>query len=281
MPTCGVCGFESDHGGGWRMPGISRTAPPGAAHVYLRCPRCASFFLFPLPSREANAAFEGEDAQDRVRESDALRESYFERRLRSLEEYLRPAGPSGRGRRLLEIGCASGRLLSLARRSGWEVEGVEMSAALARAARELNPGCAVHEGDFLEIAGLPPRSFDAIICLDVLEHVLAPGAMLRRVADLLKPGGAALFQTPNARSLRARFHGHRWNMLIPEYHFHLFSPAALARLLEQSGFREIQLRTASGTGRERGAAALAARAKDAILSSLRLGNALLALARKP
>ena len=63
-------------------------------------------------------------------------------------------------------------------------------------------------------------------------------------------------------------------MRIPEYHFHLFSPQGLRRLLERNGFVLKQVATASGTGTEAGIRAIAGRLKEGVLSIELLGNAL-------
>ncbi|MDK2971962.1 MAG: hypothetical protein PWP23_1717 [Candidatus Sumerlaeota bacterium] len=262
--NCGICSFPLG------SAGIVLEADGSA---YRRCGGCGSIVLAPLPTVEANAHFEGEQAVLHQERSDEARAAYFARRLGLLEQ---AGGPKGR---LLDIGCSTGKLMEIARARGWDVQGIELSAALAGAARRRNPGAFVSQGDFLELGELEPATFSAIVALDVIEHVLDPRAFARRARRLLAPGGTLLLQTPNARSLRARLHGAAWNMLIPAYHFHLFAPRALATLLESEGFRVRRLTTASGSGSESGASGRLAAAKQAVLAPARLGNALVVVAR--
>jgi len=268
MVRCGVCGEEDAD-----FSAVTRY--PGDGAQYYACPVCRAVFLFPLPAKESNLEFEGRETARRLSWADRERLEYFKIRL----DWVNQGLPPGRSaRRLLEVGCGSGVLLELARACGWNVAGVELSADLAEQARRLNPGVEIFECDVLE-QPLPEGAYDAVLALDVLEHVLSPRDMLLRLHRALRPGGVILLQTPNAGSLRYRLHGERWNMLIPEYHFHLFASRSLRRLLQECGFDVLWIQTASGSGVEKGPAKLMAEAKERFLSTLSLGNALVALAK--
>ncbi|MCB2154117.1 class I SAM-dependent methyltransferase [bacterium] len=225
----------------------------------------------PLPAVETNDYFEGPEAVARMDEADCARRDFLRARLERL------GAANGL---LFEIGCGTGRVLEMARETGWQVAGIELSAALADQARALNPGASIPVGDVLEVEDLPWGECAAVVGLDVIEHVLDPVAMLQRVARLLQPGGAVLLHTPNARSIRARLHREHWNMRIPEYHFHLATPAGIEAALEKAGLRLEALSTTSGTGKTDGFRRLAEAGKGALLRPLRLGNALEVLARK-
>lgn len=268
--VCGFCGSQADH------PVISRY--DGNSRSYHRCLSCRTIFLYPLPRWEQNAEFSGKEAEETLLQSDEERVRYFGERLDLVRKAVPPSANSVR---LLEIGCSTGLLLSLARNYDWNVTGVEMSPELAQAARHRNPGVTILQEDFLIVAAdRLPREVEAVIALDVLEHVLSPRLFLQKCHTLLAPGGVLLLQTPNANSLRSRLHRGRWNMLIPEYHFHLPAPEALHDALERSGFEIRLLRTESGTGRERGLSQIARGTLSQILRQFRLGNALLTLAVK-
>lgn len=93
-------------------------------------------------------------------------------------------------RRLLEIGCGAGKFLGSLRRDfpGLELSGVDSSHAAIERARK------THAGIRFEVRpasdpGFADASFDAILLVDVLEHVGEPRAVLERVARLLAPGG--------------------------------------------------------------------------------------------
>jgi hypothetical protein len=78
---------------------------------------------------------------------------------------------------------------------------------------------------------------------DVIEHVIDPGFCIRKVSDLLRPGGMAVFCTPDEESLLARtglaLYKSRYSYpalaLHPPYHTYFFSRQGFAKLLEENG----------------------------------------------
>jgi SAM-dependent methyltransferase len=211
------------------------------------CLRCGMRFRHPLPdARELAAMYE----DPRYHES-----AYFQNTGRDYREdapeiriYRRGladlAALGARGR-LLDVGCGAGVFLDLARRAGWEASGVELSTRHAEAARATF-GAEVWQGDFLA-APFADGAFAAITMWDFLEHVVDPRAVLARAHRLLAPGGVLLVFTIDTTSLfngvgdaLYRASGRRMvrplELLYDARHNHYFTRAALARLLESSGF---------------------------------------------
>jgi SAM-dependent methyltransferase len=244
---------------------------------YVRCPICRCMSVNPYPRRELNKAFQGLGTVENLEQEDEKRQGYFGRRLARLESRL---GEAYRGARLLEVGCGAGILLQEAWRRGWHADAIELSVELAARARINNPTANVITGDIQNQEPTGPP-YEAIISLDVLEHVLVPMTMIENCRELLKPGGLLLLQTPNTRSLRSRVKGAKWDMLDPDQHLNLFSPDALHVLLTTVGFEVLEMNTASGTGLERGAASWSARVKESLLGLLNLGSAMVVVARRP
>jgi 2-polyprenyl-3-methyl-5-hydroxy-6-metoxy-1,4-benzoquinol methylase len=151
--------------------------------------------------------------------------------------------PHNPGAAILEIGCGSGdtgRLVLAAGKAGRYV-GIEVfEAAAAEARRHLTE---VHVGDVERMPlAFPPGSFDALILSEVLEHLIEPGVLLRRLAPLVKPGGMVLASSPNvahwrviAELLRGRFeladHG-----VFDRTHMRWFTPKSFVTMFEAAGF---------------------------------------------
>lgn len=117
-------------------------------------------------------------------------------RLRHFERVV----PEWSGRRVLDLGCAGGFMAEALARRGAAVIGVDparqaVASARAHAAAE---GLAI---DYVVAAGealpLAEESVDAVVCVDVLEHVADLDAVLDEVRRVLKPGGWFLFDTIN------------------------------------------------------------------------------------
>jgi len=108
--------------------------------------------------------------------------------------------------RVLDVGCGGGLLAEEFAALGCRVTGVDPSSASLRAARDhaAQSDLAI---DYVEASGeaLPfaERSFDAVYCCDVLEHVDDVGRSIAEIARVLNPQGTFLFDTIN-RTLRSK-----------------------------------------------------------------------------
>ncbi|MEV0116633.1 methyltransferase domain-containing protein [Streptomyces sp. NPDC050844] len=99
------------------------------------------------------------------------------------------------GRRVLDVGCGSGRpALQLARTTGAEVVGVTISreqvrlANLAAEAEGLDGQVTFHHGDAADLR-FAPESFDAVWLFESLLHMPDPQHVLKQLATILRPGG--------------------------------------------------------------------------------------------
>lgn len=140
---------------------------------------------------------------------------------------------------MLDLGAGDGRLAAALARAGHRVTAVEPFREVA-AARDL-AGVEVVRGGIEELE-LPQHEFDAAVLWHVLEHLADPAASLGRVRDWLAPHGRLLVGVPNVASLQAELGGERWFHLDPQRHLVHFTPEGLGRLLERSGFRELERR---------------------------------------
>ncbi len=147
---------------------------------------------------------------------------------------------SGRGRRLLDVGCNEGRNLQLYEQRGFRPEGVETNPVAAARAKER--GCVVHIGDLASI-GTEDADFDVVVLSNVLEHVIDPSAMLVGVLQRLAPGGEIWISCPNAESTGRRLFGRSWINWHPPFHLTHFTAGTLRSLLEKSGFEIVETKT--------------------------------------
>jgi|688.fasta_scaffold128460_1 2-polyprenyl-3-methyl-5-hydroxy-6-metoxy-1,4-benzoquinol methylase len=146
--------------------------------------------------------------------------------------------------RILDVGCAAGYFLQVARRDGHDVHGVEMSAAIAGEAQRALGSERVHVGtldEAIAAKGHAPASFDLVTLWDVIEHVPDPQALLRTIRGLLKPGGKLLLETQNVASRWARLLGRRWHHFKHDEHLYHFAPATIRRLLGDCGFETLEV----------------------------------------
>jgi 2-polyprenyl-3-methyl-5-hydroxy-6-metoxy-1,4-benzoquinol methylase len=156
-------------------------------------------------------------------------------RIRADQERLRRLLPHvTAGARLLDVGAATGMFVDVARHAFDEAIGIEpdpITSGQARAA-----GLDVRTGTLEGFDGDP---FDAITMLHVIEHLDSPQATLKRVAELLAPGGAVLIETPTIDNVWFKLAPRRWRQLIPDHYF-FFSRRTLEQLLRACGLEPIE-----------------------------------------
>jgi 2-polyprenyl-3-methyl-5-hydroxy-6-metoxy-1,4-benzoquinol methylase len=147
--------------------------------------------------------------------------------------------------RLLDIGCGEGTLGRMLRERGARhLTGVDLAAGaleLAQAHYDTTLQANI-EREHLA-ARLGGAQFDAIVALEVLEHLFAPRAALAQFHELLAPGGAIIVSFPNSawwryrlELLRGRF-PEEYHVFDAVEHLQQFTLPSFTRLLVQAGFR--------------------------------------------
>ncbi len=162
---------------------------------------------------------------------------------------------------LLEIGCAKGHLLNIARGDGWDVSGVEISQYASEYARR-NYNLDIFTGE-VEGNNLSKGYFDVICGFDVFEHVADPLSFLRCLKNLLSEKGIIILDSPNPYSIFCKLTKQYWCGFNPYHiqffgyktwfyaaekcgleinkveteHYHVFSPTARFRLQKFSGIK--------------------------------------------
>lgn len=152
---------------------------------------------------------------------------YFER-LESLVSHAKPPA------KVLDVGCAAGFLLELAKERGYEPYGVELSRVGAAMAEEAIGADRIYCGR-LEDVDWPPETFDIVFLCDVLEHIPDPITALGILHRLTKPGGILFAVTPNVRSIPAKIMGKHWFNIREEHLFYLDESTA-RQLLGRAGY---------------------------------------------
>jgi 2-polyprenyl-3-methyl-5-hydroxy-6-metoxy-1,4-benzoquinol methylase len=155
-----------------------------------------------------------------------------------LDGYLLP------GRRLLEVGSNAGLFLSVAEQAGWEAKGVEPSHwAVATGKRLFDVDLVQGTVETLEAE---PGSRDAVVMLDVLEHLVDPLDTLRRLRSVVHDEGMLALSTVNVAGLHARVRHGSWPWFIRP-HLHYFTPETLDMMLHKAGFKLVEWRVVPRT----------------------------------
>ncbi|HKD69102.1 MAG TPA: class I SAM-dependent methyltransferase [Candidatus Binataceae bacterium] len=224
MTACKLCG-------GAAAPFIVREGFPIA-----KCSACGFMFALLPEGYDLTALYKRDSYWNEGGEIHYL--SGYDHYWRGVRRYYEARLPRisalATGRRMLEIGCADGKFLAMARRYGFDVSGVEMSETMReRCRRDL--GCPV----YASIEELPSstRPFDCVVAFEVIEHTADPIAFTNQVRELTAPAGLLALSTPNFECDTAVRTPHEFMHFSPPAHVCYFTAATLSACVEKAGFK--------------------------------------------
>jgi 2-polyprenyl-3-methyl-5-hydroxy-6-metoxy-1,4-benzoquinol methylase len=208
-------------------------------YSFFECSKCHVIFMNPQPSL-------AELSEDIYREKTGYH-AKLERNLANLKKYkkrftvaldeFKNMGVKGP---MLDVACANGEFMFMAKQQGFDVQGVELNRDSAKVARD--NGFTVFDGT-LEQARFADNYFSLIHLGGVVEVVPDPVALLKECKRILKPGGVMAISNMNADSFWGKvtkkayaWFALPWSLLVPKYRLFLFRDAEFEKLLLQLGF---------------------------------------------
>ncbi|MBY0468528.1 MAG: class I SAM-dependent methyltransferase [Burkholderiaceae bacterium] len=166
--------------------------------------------------------------------------------MRPIVEQLAKAG----AHTVLDLGCGNGWFTQSLVRCGFEVLGVDHNEAVLAQAQQQRPLIRFQTMDVLQ--GLAPglsERFDAVVAIDLIDHVTLPRRMIETALDALKPGGLLVvtcayygYAKNLALALAGRFDS-RWDPLLDEGRLKFFSRATLTALLLEAELQDLHFQT--------------------------------------
>jgi SAM-dependent methyltransferase len=144
--------------------------------------------------------------------------------------------------RLLELGCGLGHLLGLLA-DHFRVVGVDIAHYAAEETRRNAPGCVSLVASADRLDAFTDRSFDAVVALHLVEHLVDPQQCLVHIHRILADGGLLLMATPNpVYALRPLKHIEQTPDAISKdpTHINVQPPQVWHRWTEESGLRVLR-----------------------------------------
>lgn len=258
IPRCRVCGSSKIEERGAKKGRFVKTD-----FSFYRCHDCQFLFVEPVTDfsiyDDAYYAGRGPDPLVNYQEEysnyrSTIRRFEFEDLVRFAQEHL--SGPASAGRSLpdrvnwLDFGCGAGGLLKYLRDLGGLVCG-GVSVPLHPGGHDVGSYSErLKNDDGFEILGWDELSrtcrdrFDIISCIEVIEHIPNPRAVIELLARCLKPGGLLILTTANLDCPLARWQGIDFAYCVPEIHVSFFNPSLLSRLYREAGLTPIAMKHA-------------------------------------
>lgn len=153
-------------------------------------------------------------------------------------------------RKILDLGCGNGAFTALLGKSGFDMTGLDHSASGIEMASRQYPGTTFGQQDLMnqipeELAG----QFDAVISIEVIEHLMLPRKLIDNALLALKPGGLLIVSVPYhgyvknlALALTNKFDDH-WHPLRDFGHIKFFSKKTLTELFMEYGLQNLHFET--------------------------------------
>ncbi|GAC1435563.1 MAG: hypothetical protein NVSMB68_07700 [Thermoanaerobaculia bacterium] len=212
-------------------------ATPITGYDVAVCGRCGGSYADGIPEQAAFDRYYREMSEYEYAQREGAESEYDSRRLALIADLIAPhlASPDVR---ILDVGCASGRLLANLRDRGFAaVTGLDPSPACAAAAARLY-AIDVRTMTLGEIAGTGEQ-FDAVIMVGVLEHLRELDNAFEHLRALLPPGGLLYVEVPDVTAF-ADWPNAPYQDFSTE-HINFFSPVSLSNLMRRHGFARVFL----------------------------------------
>lgn len=140
---------------------------------------------------------------------------------------------------IVDIGCGRGEWLELLKERGLTARGVDLNRIMVNECRER--GCEVAEAEALQyLRELPDNCLGAVTGMHIIEHLPLPIliALLDESLRVLRPGGLAIFETPNPENLVVG----ACNFYMDPTHRNPLPPVMVEYLVEARGFVQVEIR---------------------------------------
>jgi SAM-dependent methyltransferase len=199
------------------------------------CAQCGLGFADHIPEQDVFDKYYQDNSKYEYQHTGGKQSESDESRFRALTSTL-ARSVAAKSSRVLEIGCATGRLLALLREAGFSnVQGLDPSPGCAQAAWDLYK-VPVFAGSLFRIPA-PPTPYDLVISVGVLEHVEDLSKALNCIRAVLSSKGLVYAEVPDGSRYAGRPDAPYQEFSIE--HINFFSTVSLSNLFRRCGFRPI------------------------------------------
>ena len=212
-------------------------ATPLNGYEVVVCDRCGFAYADGIPAQEVFDRYYREMSKYEYHQREGAESEYDQRRLALIADVVVPQLPS-REVRVLDVGCATGRLLANIRERGYpNVVGLDPSPACAAAAARLYD-VTVLTMTLADLAATG-QQYDVVLMVGVLEHLRDLETALNQICGILAPTGLLYLEVPDATAF-ADWPNAPYQDFSTE-HINFFSPTSLGNLMRTLGFVNVFL----------------------------------------
>lgn len=235
--ACPVCGSSSRRVYFHQSFAAVERATPIDGYDVVVCDACGGAYADGIPDQAAFDRYYGDMSKYEYAQRQGAESEYDQRRLHLIADLIASGLPS-RDVRILDVGCASGRLLANLRERGFHnVVGLDPSAVCAATAARLY-GIDVRAMTLGSLSRTGER-FDVVVMVGVLEHLRDLSAAFDQLRLVLCPSGLLYVEVPDVTAF-ADWDNAPYQDFSTE-HINFFSPPSLRNLMTRHGFVPLYL----------------------------------------
>ena len=187
----------------------------------IRCKRCGFIKASETPNEKVLLEFYKTYSYQIEQEIDPITKKRYLEILKKIEKYRK-------NNKILDFGCGQGHFLEVANEKKWDVFGTEYSEKARMILKEKK----IQSINEYELNNFNSQ-FDAIICIEVIEHVINPVKTIALFHSLLRPGGCLYMTTPNIKNISIKLMSNKEMFIAYTEHLNYFTIKSIKNLLKE------------------------------------------------
>lgn len=203
---------------------------------FVTCDDCGCLYVNPVPTDDLlTMYYDGFSSMEFFHENilkptEDERKKIFHRRAQDMKPFVKT------GDKILEIGSSIGFFIEAALKEGWDVSGVEINSNLVEYTKN-KFNVPIYQGMFEHVSF--DHCYDMVVMWEVLEHIVEPYGLLKKIAQALPQGGRFVGTLPNIDGIEFKVCGKDHEMIEAPGHLNYFSIRTLEKLFDRAGFKLI------------------------------------------
>ena len=207
---------------------------------FLQCGTCGTLYINPRPQKALLDKYY-QNAKAIEAFSDILIESeekrlklFFEPRAQQINDYLNENNVNSG--KLLEVGCSIGTMLSLFKKTQFQLFGIDPDLKASKVAED-KYGITMSKVTLEDYDNSSGDRYDVVMNFETIEHVYSPFSFLSKINSIMRTNGHLIFTTPNYFGFDIKILDAKYKNIYGPNHLNYFNVRTIDYLLDRTGFK--------------------------------------------
>lgn len=209
------------------------------------CRDCGLQQLFPLPTISEDQEYYDKNIHDSITTPQYDIEQIYQKFLFQNQyrvDYLLKLELIRHSDKILDFASGYGFLMQLLLQENYQVDGLEISQDRLDVSKKRLPNAKIYTNNLLmeDVPESLKEKYDVITMFHILEHIVEPKKMLRKIKEMLVPGGRLVIEVPNVHNIMMDISPEFNDFFYIRDHVAYYTPELLNTVLEETGFQVLQ-----------------------------------------